>query len=997
MRGKRHLIHMKTRIYLLFALPAVLLGSLAAGQKPAAPAVSAAPLSPVQSAFFESKVRPLLLASCVSCHNKGNEQGGLRLDAAISPVQAKEVVRRVKGEGGKPRMPQGGMLASDKIAAIEQWVRGGAQWPNGKTVSALTLMEKGKTHWSFQPLKRPAVPKVKSTAWVRNPIDAFVLNRLEASDLKPSPSASRRELIRRVTYDLTGLPPTPEEVAAFEADRTPDAYEKLVDRLLASPHYGEKWGRHWLDLVRFAETNSYERDNPKPYIYKYRDYVIRAFNTDKPYDRFVKEQLAGDEMPEAAGDSILATAYYRLGIWDDEPADKLQAEFDDLDDLVATTGQAFLGLTLDCARCHDHKLDPIPQKDYYKFVAIFHNINRFRNGGPTDEARYFPTMEAQREYERTMADLNARRKENLAKIAEIDTAIKAKGPEVCNPGDLAEVSYRYFERDWKRIPDFENEPVIASGTLNPPFISTKLRQRNEDFAIEFSGKLVVPKEGDYEFKMLSEGGYRFSVAGEKLFESFASDGKAVEKTGKKHLAAGKHGITLIYNQRRKQHGLALSWSGPGFAGRPLSALESCGEGELAALFGPALPKAMDPDTKIRLTGLIDSQAALEKQSPPTEKVLCVTETGPKAPDTFIMLRGVPTAPGEKVEPGFPICAGGDAPVTLTPPTGGKSTGRRTALANWIASPNNPLTARVIVNRIWQHHFGRGIVHTPNDFGLQGAPPTHPELLDWLASVFSATGDGQRRSTGQSVNGRSASIEPLTNLPGDYSCGWSFKKLHRLILTSNTYKQSSRANNGALAKDPQNDLLWRFDMRRLTAEEIRDSLLAVSGNINLAMFGPSVYPEIPKEVLAAQSRPGKDWYTERMTPEDVCRRSIYINVKRSLIYPLFASFDLPETDRASAMRFASTQPTQALGMMNGPLVNQQATVLAARVRREAGNDPKAFARRLFSLVLQRPPVDDEIAEGTRLLTKFAKRGLTPEQAQKYLCLMALNLDEFLYLD
>jgi cytochrome c553 len=951
---------MKTGIYSLLAIPTALLAILANGQTPIK-APSAA-----QAAFFESKVRPVLLDACVSCHGKDHAQGGLRLDGPISLEKAHELVRRINGEGSKPRMPQGGSLPKSKIAALEEWVRGGASWPVGKVIAAPTLTERGKTHWSFQRLTRPSVPKVKTPAWVRNPIDAFILRQLETNGLKPNPSETRRELIRRLSYDLTGLPPTPEEVAAFEADRSLNAYEKLVDRLLASPHYGEKWARHWLDLVRYAETNSYERDNPKPYVYKYRDYVIRSFNDDKPYDQFVREQLAGDEMVGAGGDAVLATTYYRLGIWDDEPADMQQAIYDDLDDLVATTGQAFLGLTLDCARCHDHKLDPIPQKDYYRFLAFFQNINRFKNGGPTDEARYFPTVESKRGYEAKLAELTAKRKANLEQIGAIEGQLTAKGAEVINPGDLADVSYQYYERDWKRIPEFENEPVIAKGTLKPPFISIRPRERNEEIAFNFDGQLNVPKEGEYTFRMFSEGGFRLTVGGEKLFESFASEGKGVEKTATKRLAAGRVGFNLIFNQRVNHYGLALSWSGPGFSHRPLSSLDSCGTGGLPVLLGPDLAKTLDKETAEKLAGLIEGQATLEKQAPKTEKVLCVTEAGPKAGDTFILLRGVPTAPGEKVEPGFPSCASGGGTVQAVPPPDNRSTGRRTALANWIASPENPLTARVIVNRVWQHHFGRGIVRTPNDFGLQGAPPTHPALLDWLATEF-------------------------------IKQGWSFKKLHRIILTSNTYKQSSRANPAALAQDPQNELYWRFDMRRLAAEEIRDTLLAVSGNINLAMYGPSVYPEIAKEVLAAQSRPGKDWFTERMRPEDLTRRSIYVSVKRSLIYPLFASFDLPETDRTSAARFASTQPTQALGLMNGALFNKQAAVLADRVRKEAGSEPQKFCRRLFSLVLQRPPTESEIAEGITLLSRLQKRGAKPQQAENYLCLMALNLDEFLYLD
>lgn len=945
-----------------FAVPlaAVTILSLAQG-KANAP-------SPGQLAFFESKVRPVLVTSCSMCHGEKSQQGGLRLDVAVSAEKAKEVLARVKGEGGKQRMPLGAELPKEKIAALEEWVRDGAIWPASKSKGStgLSSVDAAKTHWSFQKLVKPSVPKVSNSAWPRNPIDSFILAKIESKSLKPNPTATRGELIRRVSYDLTGLPPTPEEVAAFIADRSPGAYEKLVDRLLASPHYGEKWARHWLDLVRYAETNSYERDNPKPYIHKYRDYVIRAFNEDKPYDRFVKEQIAGDEMAEATGDAAVATGYYRLGVWDDEPADKLQAEFDDLDDIVSTTSQAFLGLTVGCARCHDHKFDPIPQKDYYKFVAIFRPLNRYRNGGATDEARYFPDETARRDYNAKMDALTASRKASLEQVAAIESELAAKGPAHYNPGDLSDMHYEYYERDWKRIPDFENEPTISSGDLKPAFISIKPRERNEEFSLQFEGQLNVPADGEYTFTFCSQGGYRFNVDGERLFESFASNnGKPVLMTAKKKLTSGKKGISLIYNQRQHQHGLAISWSGPGFSNRPLSALDSCGAGELTALLGPGLDKVIGKEKADLLAAVIEKQAALEEQAPRTEKVISVTEAA-KPKETHILLRGVPTAEGALVEAGFPICAGASPTAKPVPALNGKSTGRRTALANWIASADNPLTARVMVNRIWQHHFGRGLVKTSNDFGLQGSRPTHPQLLDWLAKEFMEK-------------------------------GWSIKTLHRLILTSNAYKQSSIANKKALAVDPQNDLFWRFDMRRLTAEEIRDSMLAVAGNLNLAMYGPGVYPEIPKEVLAGQSRPGKDWYTERMTPEDVNRRSLYIYVKRSLLYPMLSDFDLPDTDRSAAARFASTQSTQALGQMNGSFANKQAEVLAARVRGEVGTAPRPFARRVLALVQQRTPTDADVSECAALMSRLQKRGAKPELAQKYMCLAAMNLDEFFYVD
>ncbi|MDX1935224.1 MAG: DUF1553 domain-containing protein [Capsulimonadales bacterium] len=940
---------------------AILLALMAAGRTPAAPPVS----SGRENALFETKVRPLLLSSCVSCHGKEHPQGGLRLDAPVTIAQAEEMLRRVRGEGGKTRMPPGGALPADKIATLAHWVRTGAKWPAGKTIPVETLAEKGRQHRVFQPLRRPSVPPVRAKTSVRNPIDAFVLRRLEAKGMTLSPNASRPELIRRLSYDLTGLPPTPEEVAAFVADPAPDAYARLVDRLLASPHYGEKWARHWLDLVRYAETNSYERDNPKPHAYKYRDYVIRSFNEDLPFDRFIREQIAGDELPGGNEAALVATGYYRLGIWDDEPADVKQAEFDDLDDLVTTTGQTFLGLTLDCARCHDHKLDPISQQDYYRFVSFFRNVNRFRNGGPTDEAVYFATEARKKEYEARAAALAAKRAENERLLREITTAHRLERARAMRADDLTDVVYRYYEGTWPGIPDFDALKPTATGTLNPGFLDLRPRKREENYGFVFEGTLNIPRDGEYTFHLDTDDGSRLRINGQKTLETTAPSGPDTERKAEVRLAAGRVSFRLEYQQAVGPAGISLAWSGPGFARRSLSAPESVAPASLPAIESAEIPLLLGAEKAKRYAELIKERDELAKQDAAPDRVLVVTESGPTAPETFVLERGDPTAPRAKVEPGFPVCIGGGT-ATVAPPSGAKSAGRRTALAHWLASPDNPLTARVFVNRLWQHHFGRGIVRTPNDFGLQGAPPTHPELLDWLAAEFIRQ-------------------------------GWSIKAMHRLILNSNTYRQSARGTTVARARDPENDLFGRFEPRRLTAEEIRDSLLAVAGNLNPILYGPSVYPEIPKDILAGQSIPGAGWHTDRMTPEDRNRRSIYIHVKRSLIYPLLASFDLPETDRTSPFRFASVQPTQALAMMNGDLTHRQAAVLAGRVAKEAGTEGTAFARRLLSLVLQRPPTGAQIAESVALMERLKRRGANEERARHYLALTALNLNEFFYVD
>ena len=426
----------------------------------AADAEKPAPASPEAVQFFETSVRPVLADHCYKCHGPKKQRSGLRLDSradaltggdngkAVVPGDvANSLLIQVITKSNpdlKPMPPPPGKLSPKQIADLTQWVKMGAPWPGQEKAVASTststirrgafhISDEDRAFWAFQPVKRPTVPVVKDHKWVVNPIDAFILSKLEEKGLRPNPPATKRELIRRVTYDVTGLPPTPQEVEAFAADPSPHAYEALVDRLLNSPHYGEQWGRHWLDLVRFAETNSYERDGDKPNAWRYRDYVIRSFNEDKPYDQFVREQLAGDEMPNANVDAIIGTGFYRLGIWDDEPSDRDQARFDGLDDIVATTGQVFLGLTVDCARCHDHKIDPIAQKDYYGLVAFFNNITNYTNGDPTDQAPIFHSPAEKQDYAQRLRDWNRRHEEMKKDLEGIETDFKKLYGEPTDP------------------------------------------------------------------------------------------------------------------------------------------------------------------------------------------------------------------------------------------------------------------------------------------------------------------------------------------------------------------------------------------------------------------------------------------------------------------------------------------------------------------------------------------------------------------------------------
>ena len=971
---------------------------------------SAKPQPPTtdQIRFFEAKIRPVLVDNCVKCHGAEKQKSNLRLDSrklamaggdsgpAVVPGKPDEslLVLAIRHGDEAPKMPPSKKLAKPILDDLTNWVAMGAPWPDGESEAAAVanpapgaaskirkqgqpISDEDRAHWAYQPIRRAPLPKVADASWSKNPIDAWIRAGLDAKGLTPNQPANRTALIRRATYDLTGLPPTLDEVAQFLDDKRPDAeaYEALIDRLLASPHYGEKWGRHWLDLVRYAETNSYERDNPKPNAWGYRDYVIRSFNEDKPYDKFVFEQLAGDEIADGGPDALTATGYYRLGIWDDEPTDRLQSRYDGLDDIVATTGQVFLGLTVDCARCHDHKIDPIPQKDYYKLLAFFHNINHFRNGGETDEAPIFRDAEAKKQFAQKVLELQRERDALQAKIQAVETEFLTKYDEGNRAGangsvqvpDLDGLRYRFYRDTWDKLPEFDILKPEEIGVLEVPRFDLGKRTRDDAFGFVFEAALIVPSDGDYTFYLDSDDGSRLSVEGKTVVDNDGIHKLGTEKSATIPLKAGRHPIRLDYFQRTEALGLNVAWSSPGFQRRRLSAAKTPGPKgpEIAQLLRSDGERILGKAKLAELRGLRQELKSKSEIALAPEKALVVTEQGPAAPETHVLIRGNPHVEGDKVEPGFPSVLTSALPALPVPPEGAKTTGRRTVLAKWIVGPGNPLTPRVIANRVWQYHFGRGIVRSTSNFGTQGDKPTHPELLDELAS------------------------ELLEN-------GWRLKPLHKRIMMSETYRMSSAPNADSLAKDGSNDAFWRFDMRRLTAEEIRDSILSVSGQLNPAMFGPSMYPPIPDEVKAGQSIPGYGWHSS--TPEEVARRSIYIHVKRSLMMPILETFDAAETDRSSPVRFTTTQPTQALAMVNSVFLNDQAKHLTERLKHEAGLVAAAQVKLAIRLATSRTPSVAEVDRGVSLIEKLKLRdGLGDDEALKDFSLVVLNLNEFLYLD
>jgi mono/diheme cytochrome c family protein len=935
---------------------------------------------------FSRDIQPLLAKRCFSCHGPDTHEGGLRLDQAAGATAAldsgdraivpgksseSEILRRITAtdlDSDAQMPPEGPRLTAAQVDAIKRWIDEGAEW---------------KEHWAFRPLVRPAVPAVSvegdplvADQPLANPIDAFIRDGLARRGLPAPQLADKTALIRRATYDVTGLPPTEQDVRDFLADDSPQAWEKVVDRLLASPHYGEQWARHWLDLVRYADTNSFERDGNKPHAWRYRDYVIRSLNDDKPYDQFVIEQLAGDEFPEPTSDSLIATGYYRLGVWDDEPADREQFRYDWLDDIVATTGQVFLGLTVNCARCHDHKIDPIPQRDYYSLLSFFDNITPMGTGGDQVERPLFKDDADRKAYEEKVADLKRRRDDAQVAVKEIEDRFRAawerqSAGQVAG-GDLDDLVFRFYRDSWKQLPAFDELKAEDTGAVPSQLfdISVAPSLRPDFFGYVFTGFLKVPMDGDYTFTLDSDDGSRLAIDGHVVAEHDGIHGEGKLKTATVPLKAGRLPIRLDYFQGQHGKGLTVSWSGPGFAARMLSVRgKDFNLKEVMRIDGERL---LGADGKKDYEEKVKALEALKKEAVPVDKGLVVTERGPTPADTFVFYRGNPHAekkPENRVGPAFPSILKAKEPVIPTPAADAKTSGRRTALARWLVSPDNPLTARVMANRIWQHHFGRGIVRSSSNFGMMGDPPTHPELLDWLATELVAG-------------------------------NWRLKPLHKLILLSQAYRASATGNAEALKVDPLNDSLWRFDMRRLSAEELRDSIHITTGAFNPKMFGPGVYPTIPKEVMAGQSRPGEGWGTS--SPDEQARRSVYTFVKRSLITPILADFDLADTDTSCPVRFTTTQPTQALGMMNGEFLHRQARVFAERVRREAGGpdaaDVPAQVRRALEIALVRPATVAEVADGVALIDRLDEAdGVSPSRAMELFCLMVLNLNEFAYID
>ncbi|HEX7859560.1 MAG TPA: DUF1553 domain-containing protein [Verrucomicrobiae bacterium] len=779
-------------------------------------------LTAEHSEFFERRIRPLLVENCYECHSAGAKKigGGLLLDSRAGVVKggdtgpaiypglpdASLLIQAVRHSDPNFTMPPKKKLAAADIEHLEQWVKMGA--PDPRTTDTVAVVKakssidwnKAREWWSFRPLATGKVPSVKKKDWPANDVDRFILARLEKEELEPAAAAQKRVLIRRATYDLLGLPPTPEEVEAYVADNSPNAFAKVVDRLLDSPLYGERWGRHWLDVVRYADTAGDNSDFPIPQMYRYRNWVIDAFNRDLPYDQFIREQLAGDLLPADALEEkharILATGYIanarRFGSRVSDYPQHLTIE-----DTIDNLGRSFLGLTVSCARCHDHKFDPIPASDYYALYGFF------------ESTRYpWPGIEL----EKTQRDLVP-----LVPKSEVETALKSR------------------------------------------------REKQ--------------KELDAEVKRL-EGELKNAERDEK---------KKLEK----ELASAK--------KAAEQH---------------------------------------------------------QNSALPFDQAYAVAEA-PKAVNAAIQIKGDPARPGDVIPRRFlTVLNGTELPADI------KGSGRL-QLANWIADAKNPLTARVMANRIWLNHFGKGLVATPNDFGKQGKPPTHPELLDFLATRF-------------------------------INSGWSMKSMHRLIMLSRTYQQSGERSESAFAKDPANDLFSGYPRRRLDAEAIRDTLLVLGGELDPGPAGPHPFPP-QEEWNYTQHNPFKAVYETK-------RRSVYLMTQRIQRHPYLAIFDGADPATSTALRLTSTTPLQALYLLNDPFVHELSKKFAARIL-EVSADNTERLRHAYQLALVRPPAPDELERSRHFLASVSdelRRAKVPDaniehQSWEAMTRVLFRLNEFVYID
>jgi Protein of unknown function (DUF1553)/Protein of unknown function (DUF1549)/Planctomycete cytochrome C len=913
---------------------------------------------PAGAGDFHKDIEPIFKASCSGCHQGKSAAAGLRVDSregllrVIVPGKPDSslLMQRVAGKGGK-RMPLGGApLSADQIEALRHWIEEGAPWPAEGAA---------RKHWAYVRPERPAIPTLKNTKWARNPIDRFVLARLEKEGLRPAPEASRETLIRRLSLDLTGLPPGIAEIDEFLSDTQPGAYERLVDRLLASPHYGERWARPWLDLARYADTNGYEADLRRS-NWKYRDWVIQALNRDMPFDQFTIEQIAGDMLPGATDEQKIATGFLRNSMFNEEGGvDREEANWEVQIDRVNTVSSVWLGSTIGCAQCHNHKFDPFSQKEYYQLVAFFNNAEFSDKAYRREPALDLPTPEQA-----------SRRDEINAEIKRLEQQLNDSSPEFAKRQADWERGVAEAEASWTPLQPVRlistggstltaaaDGSILASGanpTSDTYVIDAKtLLKEITAIRIEALPDASLPRGGPgrdpYGNFFLTE---VHVEAGSKVTfrKVLADDGRLNDKKfgqlwsvdasredqrlrrqlvliPEKPLTTDALRIILTQTSEFGCQGLGhfrLSVTGDADPGRVV---------DVPAKLRPQLgTKSEELGKRYRsvapeLAPVRDKLSALRKQLDGLHIVntLVMSEhAGVESPSAYLRIRGSFLSKGEEVH--------ADVPSILPPLADGEPS--RLGLARWLVRADNPLTARVTMNHIWEVYFGRGLVETGEDFGSQGARPSHPELLDWLAAEF-------------------------------MSNGWSLKSMHRLIVTSSTYRQSSRATPQLLERDPANVLLARGARYRLEAEMIRDVALASSGLLSAKIGGPSVFPYQPEGLWDLPYNDDK-WVESK--GEDRYRRGLYVFVRRTSPYPSMTAFDAPSREACTVRRIRTNTPLQALTTLNDPAFFEAAQKLAQRILEQGGPDTGSRAVYGFRLVTARRPAAKELES---LLSSFEK--------------------------
>lgn len=907
----------------------------------AAPSGAAA----VDDVDFDARIKPLLASKCFDCHGPDTQESHLRLDRKSSMLrggdsgepaiivgdsEGSHLIKLISGsEPGKVMPPdEVDRLSKVEVNLLRTWIDQGAVWPGPDGAAD---EEPGKSdHWSFQPVSDVQPPQINQ-AWIANGVDAFILQKLSEHSLTPNPQATRAELIRRVHLDMLGLPPTPEEVQAFVADPDPKAYESLIETVMASPHYGERWARYWLDLVRFAETNGYETNRERPNAWPYRDYVIRSLNDDKPYDQFLKEQIAGDAIGVQEGTAYLVAGPYDLVKSPDINLTLMQRQ-NELDDMINTTGTAFLGLTLGCARCHNHKFDPIRQTDYYSLQAIFAGV-QFGD-------RSLPLTDQQ---QREIAELD----QQLVQLRDqLRPFVRDAGPG--RPAVTARGNEELFAPAAARFVRFTIEATNAS---EPCLDEIEIFSDTTNVALSSTGaratcSSALPGHEIHKLEHINDGQFgnsRSWISNEpgkgwvqielpatatinRIAWARDREGKFADRVATQYTIE-----VAVEPDQWKQ--VASSDDRLPFTG--------------AAPMPPEYDFAKFPDEKAEQGRQLlrqlqqNEQRKTQLQASATVYAGTFQQPGP----THRLFRGEPLAQREQVEPGTVAALGQLAISEATP-----EQQRRLALAEWTASKDNPLTARVIVNRLWQFHFGKGLVATPSDFGKAGVAPTHPELLDWLA--------------GELMHHH-----------------WSLKHVHRLILNSATYRQSSRPREDALLADGATEWWWRFPPRRLEAEPIRDSILSASGVLDTRMYGPGFSGfEVELENV-------RHYFPKKKYGPDDWRRMIYMTKVRLEKESVFGIFDCPDAATSVPKRSRSTTPLQALNLFNSPFMLQQAQLFAERLERDCGDDLSTQIGRAFWLSFGREPDQSELSDAREFIA---------EQSITAFCRAMLNSNEFVFL-